>query len=322
MSPVTCEARRAREGGRRRRHSTHTMWKQSSRWTCALILACAGLVGCSSDAVDASGTGGSGGAIGGAGGGSAGAAGKGGTEIDGGSRWCGRRRRGGWLGRVGYGRERGWWRRRWRGRRARGGPPAMVGAGAAMRAAAARRAASGGSGGAGRGRQRRRGRTRRDRAVAVRARRAAVRRAAAVRGGGAAGGAGQRRLAGAGEGLDRGRLDGREQRRQPLSDRLGRTVPDPVRHPASRSPTARSAGAACGRGSTTSRRSWTRPASACSTRTRAAIRPLQSRWQAMLNATSGMKAGDYLFIQFGINDSDPHLRSSRRRRRVQDVVRR
>jgi lysophospholipase L1-like esterase len=30
---------------------------------------------------------------------------------------------------------------------------------------------------------------------------------------------------------------------------------------------------------------------------------LQSRWQAMLNATSGMKTGDYLFIQFGINDS-------------------
>jgi lysophospholipase L1-like esterase len=31
---------------------------------------------------------------------------------------------------------------------------------------------------------------------------------------------------------------------------------------------------------------------------------LQSRWQAMLNAMSGMKTGDYLFIQFGINDSD------------------
>jgi lysophospholipase L1-like esterase len=30
---------------------------------------------------------------------------------------------------------------------------------------------------------------------------------------------------------------------------------------------------------------------------------LQARWQAMLNATTGMKAGDYLFIQFGINDS-------------------
>ena len=30
---------------------------------------------------------------------------------------------------------------------------------------------------------------------------------------------------------------------------------------------------------------------------------LQARWQAMLNATCGMKAGDYLFIQFGINDS-------------------
>jgi lysophospholipase L1-like esterase len=28
-----------------------------------------------------------------------------------------------------------------------------------------------------------------------------------------------------------------------------------------------------------------------------------SRWQAMLDANSGMKAGDYLFIQFGINDS-------------------
>jgi lysophospholipase L1-like esterase len=29
---------------------------------------------------------------------------------------------------------------------------------------------------------------------------------------------------------------------------------------------------------------------------------VQARWQAMLN---GMKPGDYLFIQFGINDSDP-----------------
>jgi lysophospholipase L1-like esterase len=32
---------------------------------------------------------------------------------------------------------------------------------------------------------------------------------------------------------------------------------------------------------------------------------LQARWQAMLNAMTGMKPGDYLFIQFGINDSDP-----------------
>jgi len=32
---------------------------------------------------------------------------------------------------------------------------------------------------------------------------------------------------------------------------------------------------------------------------------LQARWQAMLNATSGMKPGDYLFIQFGINDGSP-----------------
>ena len=31
---------------------------------------------------------------------------------------------------------------------------------------------------------------------------------------------------------------------------------------------------------------------------------LQSRWQAMLNVTTGMKSGDYLFIQFGINDGD------------------
>ena len=29
-----------------------------------------------------------------------------------------------------------------------------------------------------------------------------------------------------------------------------------------------------------------------------------SRWQAMLDTTSGMKAGDYLFIEFGINDGD------------------
>jgi lysophospholipase L1-like esterase len=29
---------------------------------------------------------------------------------------------------------------------------------------------------------------------------------------------------------------------------------------------------------------------------------LQARWQAMLSATTGMKSGDYLFIQFGIND--------------------
>ncbi|MET7733390.1 SGNH/GDSL hydrolase family protein [Streptomyces sp. NPDC005402] len=28
-----------------------------------------------------------------------------------------------------------------------------------------------------------------------------------------------------------------------------------------------------------------------------------TRWQGMLNASTGMKAGDYLFIQFGINDS-------------------
>lgn len=42
-----------------------------------------------------------------------------------------------------------------------------------------------------------------------------------------------------------------------------------------------------------------------------------SRWQAMLNATTGMKAGDYLLIQFGINDGDPncprHVGSARYR---------
>ena len=31
-----------------------------------------------------------------------------------------------------------------------------------------------------------------------------------------------------------------------------------------------------------------------------------SRWQAMLDPSTGMKAGDYLFIQFGINDGDPN----------------
>jgi lysophospholipase L1-like esterase len=30
-----------------------------------------------------------------------------------------------------------------------------------------------------------------------------------------------------------------------------------------------------------------------------------TRWQAMLDPTTGMKPGDYLFIEFGINDGDP-----------------
>ena len=30
-----------------------------------------------------------------------------------------------------------------------------------------------------------------------------------------------------------------------------------------------------------------------------------ARWQEMLSSSTGMKAGDYLFIQFGINDSSP-----------------
>ena len=42
-----------------------------------------------------------------------------------------------------------------------------------------------------------------------------------------------------------------------------------------------------------------------------------TRWQAMLDSTSGMKAGDYLFIQFGINDGDStcprHVGSARYR---------
>ena len=32
---------------------------------------------------------------------------------------------------------------------------------------------------------------------------------------------------------------------------------------------------------------------------------LQARWQAMLDSKSGMKPGDYLFVQFGINDGSP-----------------
>jgi lysophospholipase L1-like esterase len=42
-----------------------------------------------------------------------------------------------------------------------------------------------------------------------------------------------------------------------------------------------------------------------------------SRWQSMLDATTGMKTGDYLLIQFGINDGDPncprHVGSARYR---------
>jgi lysophospholipase L1-like esterase len=38
-----------------------------------------------------------------------------------------------------------------------------------------------------------------------------------------------------------------------------------------------------------------------------AVSPMtySARWQAMLDATNGMKPGDYLFIEFGINDADP-----------------
>jgi lysophospholipase L1-like esterase len=36
-----------------------------------------------------------------------------------------------------------------------------------------------------------------------------------------------------------------------------------------------------------------------------------SRWQAMLDPATGMKAGDYLFVEFGINDGDPTCAKSR-----------
>ncbi|MDX3227861.1 GDSL-type esterase/lipase family protein [Streptomyces sp. ME19-01-6] len=49
-----------------------------------------------------------------------------------------------------------------------------------------------------------------------------------------------------------------------------------------------------------------------------------SRWQAMLNASTGMKAGDYLFIQFGINDSSStcprHVGSARYRQLMTTMV--
>ncbi|MBP2705048.1 cellulose binding domain-containing protein [Microbispora sp. RL4-1S] len=50
-----------------------------------------------------------------------------------------------------------------------------------------------------------------------------------------------------------------------------------------------------------------------------------ARWQSMLNASSGMKAGDYLFIQFGINDGDTacprHVGSARFRELLTTMVR-
>ncbi|WP_037684030.1 GDSL-type esterase/lipase family protein [Streptomyces griseus] len=49
-----------------------------------------------------------------------------------------------------------------------------------------------------------------------------------------------------------------------------------------------------------------------------------SRWQAMLNTSTGMKAGDYLFIQFGINDSSStcprHVGSTRYRQLMTMMV--
>ncbi|MFI7041389.1 cellulose binding domain-containing protein [Microbispora rosea] len=50
-----------------------------------------------------------------------------------------------------------------------------------------------------------------------------------------------------------------------------------------------------------------------------------SRWQSMLDASTGMKAGDYLFIQFGINDGSPtcprHVGAARYRELLTTMVR-
>ncbi|MGI5158584.1 cellulose binding domain-containing protein [Microbispora sp. CA-102843] len=50
-----------------------------------------------------------------------------------------------------------------------------------------------------------------------------------------------------------------------------------------------------------------------------------ARWQSMLNASTGMKAGDYLFIQFGINDGDTtcprHVGAARYRELLTTMVR-
>ncbi|MEV0238080.1 SGNH/GDSL hydrolase family protein, partial [Nonomuraea sp. NPDC050786] len=50
-----------------------------------------------------------------------------------------------------------------------------------------------------------------------------------------------------------------------------------------------------------------------------------ARWQAMLNASTGMKPGDYLFIQFGINDGSAtcprHVGSARYRELLTAMVR-
>ncbi|MEU4834729.1 SGNH/GDSL hydrolase family protein [Streptosporangium sp. NPDC023615] len=50
-----------------------------------------------------------------------------------------------------------------------------------------------------------------------------------------------------------------------------------------------------------------------------------ARWQAMLNASTGMKAGDHLFIQFGINDGSStcprHVGSARYRELLTAMVR-
>ncbi|WP_220502748.1 cellulose binding domain-containing protein [Microbispora sp. H10885] len=50
-----------------------------------------------------------------------------------------------------------------------------------------------------------------------------------------------------------------------------------------------------------------------------------ARWQSMLDASTGMKTGDYLFIQFGINDGSPtcprHVGSARYRELLTAMVR-
>jgi lysophospholipase L1-like esterase len=282
-----------------------TMWKQSSGLTCALLMAFAGLAGCGPDAGETSGPGGSGGAIGGGGGG-VGAAGKGGSEIDAGG-GGGAAGEGGSAGSVGSGNAGA-------GAGAGGsvgGSGGAAGTGATSGSGGAGRGgsggASGGSGGSGRGGS-----------------------GGAARGG-TGGGAGRGGTSGGGPGGAGGGGTSGGGGRGGTGGGAGSLAPVKV-WIAGDSTVASNGGTPCpigwggpfptlfGPGVTVTNsavggrsvRTWLYNVQTvmdatgeCVLDKDASGNPtLQSRWQAMLNATSGMKAGDYLFIQFGINDSD------------------
>ena len=304
----------------RNRHSPVAMRKCAARHTCVLLLACVGFVACGTDPTDTSGSGGSGGsggASGGSGGsgGTTGGAGAGGTAGTGQAGATGGQGGSGGTGGAGMGGAAG---DSGGAAGGRGGTPTGGGGASGNTGGGAGRGGSGGGGATGGG----------------------AGRGGASGGGGASagtgGGAGRGGTSGGG-GAGRGGASGGSGAGGSSAGRggsggTGGALPPVKIWIAGDSTVASSGGTPCpigwggpfstyfGTGVTVTNsaiggrsvRTWLYSVQTVMDATGECVLDkdtsgnpiLQSRWQAMLNATSGMKAGDYLFIQFGINDSD------------------